>query len=64
MITLTRLNGQHFVVNAEKIRYVEATPDTMVCTDHGERLIVRESLDEVIALAIEYARKIRKPLTE
>ena len=30
MIALTRLNGQQFVVNAEKIRYVESTPDTIV----------------------------------
>jgi uncharacterized protein YlzI (FlbEa/FlbD family) len=52
------------VLNAEKIRYIEATPDTLVCTDHGERLIVKESLDEVMAAAIEYSRKIRKPITE
>ncbi|HWP40686.1 MAG TPA: flagellar FlbD family protein [Tepidisphaeraceae bacterium] len=64
MITLTRLNGQPLVVNAEKIRYVEQTPDTMLCCDNGEKLMVRESLQEVIRRAIEYARLIRKPLTE
>ena len=37
MIALTRLNGQQFVMNAEKIRYIEATPDTVVCCDTGER---------------------------
>ena len=64
MITLTRLNGQPFVVNAEKIRYVESTPDTMLCCDTGEKFMVRESLTEVIRRAIEYARIIRKPITE
>jgi flagellar protein FlbD len=64
MITLTRLNGQAFVLNAERIRYVEQTPDTMVCCDNGEKLIVKEPLPEVIKRAIEYARLIRKPLTE
>lgn len=64
MITLTRLNGQPFVVNAEKIRYVEATPDTMVCTDHGEKLMVKETLPEVMRRAIEYARLIRRPVTD
>ncbi len=63
MILLTRMNGQAFVVNAEKIRYVEATPDTVVCCDSGDRLMVRESLQEVIQKAIEYARVIRKPIT-
>jgi flagellar protein FlbD len=64
MITLTRLNGQPFVVNAEKIRYLEQTPDTLVCCDNGEKLMVKESLSEVIRRAIEYARLIRKPVTE
>lgn len=64
MITLTRLNGQPFVLNAEKIRYVEQTPDTMVCCDNGEKLMVRETLTEVIQRAIEYSRLIRKPITD
>jgi flagellar protein FlbD len=64
MIALTRLNGQRFVINAEKIRYLEQTPDTMVCCESGERLMVKESLDEVIRRAIDYARAIRKPITE
>jgi flagellar protein FlbD len=64
MITLTRLNGQPFVVNAEKIRYLEQTPDTLVCCDNGEKLMVKEPLAEVIRRAIEYARLIRKPVTE
>ena len=64
MITLTRLNGQPFVINAEKIRYVESTPDTVVCCDHGEKLMVRETLSEVTRRAIDYARVIRKPLTD
>ena len=64
MIQLTRLNGQPFVVNAEKIRYIESAPDTIVCTDHGEKLMVRETLAEVIRRAIEYARTIRRPITD
>jgi flagellar protein FlbD len=64
MIQLTRLNGQQFVINAEKIRYVESTPDTVVCTDHGDKLMVRESMQEVIRRTIDYARIIRRPLTD
>ena len=64
MIALTRLNGETFVINAEKIRTVEATPDTLVCTDSGDRLMVRESLVEVMRRAIEYARLVRRPVTE
>jgi flagellar protein FlbD len=64
MITLTRLNGQAFVINAEKIRYVESTPDTVVCCDTGEKMMVKETLAEVTRRAIEYARLIRKPITD
>jgi len=63
MIQLTRLNGQLFVLNAERIRYVESTPDTLVCCDTGDKLMVRESLQEVMRRAIDYARVIRKPVT-
>jgi flagellar protein FlbD len=64
MIALTRLNGQQFVVNAEKIRYVEATPDTLICCDTGEKMMVRETLTEVMRRAIDYARTIRRPITD
>jgi flagellar protein FlbD len=64
MIVLTRLNGQNFVVNAEKIRMVESTPDTVVCCETGERLMVRESLEEVVRRAIDYGRLLRRPVTE
>jgi len=64
MILLTRLNGQQFVINAEKIRYIEATPDTIVCCDTGEKVMVRETLQEVTRRAIDYARVIRKPITD
>jgi flagellar protein FlbD len=59
MIRLTKLNGEEFVLNAELIRYVERRPDTYITLTTDERLIVRESLDDVVARAIEYARVIR-----
>jgi len=64
MITLTRLNGKPFVVNAEKIRYVEQTPDTLVCCDNGEKLMVKETLQEVIRRAIDYGRMVRRPIAD
>lgn len=59
MIKLTRINGEQFVLNAELIRFVESRPDTYITLTSDERLIVRESLDEVVRRAIEYARAIR-----
>ena len=48
MIKLTRLDGEAFVLNAELIRYVEAHPDTFITLSGGERVVVRESMDEVV----------------
>jgi flagellar protein FlbD len=64
MIQLTRLNGQRFVVNADKIRYIESTPDTIVCCESGEKMMVRETIQEVMKRAIDYARVIRRPVTD
>ncbi|HPD32686.1 MAG TPA: flagellar FlbD family protein [Phycisphaerae bacterium] len=59
MITLTRLNGTRFVINAELIRTVEERPDTTIVLINGETFIVRERMEEVVARAIEYGRMIR-----
>ena len=64
MILLTRLNGDQFIFNAEKIRYIEQTPDTVVCSDTGEKMMVKESLGEVTRRAIDYARAIRRAITD
>lgn len=59
MITLTRLNDTRFVINAELIRTVEERPDTTIVLVNGETFIVKESMDAVVAKAIEYARMVR-----
>lgn len=59
MIRLTRLNGRPFVLNAEQIKSIEQTPDTLVHLLNGEQVVVREPMDEVVRRAIEYARAVR-----
>jgi flagellar protein FlbD len=56
MIKLTQLGGEAFLLNAELIKYVETRPDTIVTLTSGERLLVRESMEEVLRRAIEYQR--------
>ncbi|MCA9245983.1 MAG: flagellar FlbD family protein [Planctomycetales bacterium] len=54
MIKLTRISGEAFVLNADLIMFVESRPDTFVTLTSGERVIVAESLDEVVRRAVEY----------
>ena len=64
MIALTRLNGQRFVLNADKIRTIEETPDTMLGLDGGERVCVKESVADVVRQSIDHARRCRRPLAD
>lgn len=59
MITLTRLNGGRFVLNAELIRLVEESPDTVVTLVSGDKYVVRERMAEVVAKSVEYGRVLR-----
>jgi flagellar protein FlbD len=59
MILLTRLNKQPVVVNADLIKFIERTPDTLITLVSGDRLMVLESLEDVVDRAIEYARQVR-----
>jgi len=54
MIRVTRLNRSEVVLNAELIRYVERTPDTLITLINGDTLMVRETLDEVVRRAVAY----------
>ncbi len=59
MIELTKLQDQKIVVNAELIEFVESTPDTMITTTSGKKLIVKESVEEVIEKVVRYRRRCR-----
>ena len=61
MIPLRRLNNQPIIVNCDLIESVESTPDTVVTLTSGNKLIVRDSLDEVRKRVIEFKREIYGP---
>ncbi|OGR57693.1 MAG: flagellar protein FlbD [Elusimicrobia bacterium GWC2_51_8] len=58
MIKLKKLNGFEIIVNAELIESVEATPDTVISLATGNRFIVRDSVEEVVARVVEYKKKV------
>jgi flagellar protein FlbD len=57
MIELTRLNNEKVVVNADLIEFVDQTPDTIISTTSGKKVMVRESVGEVIRRVIAYRRR-------
>jgi len=58
MIQLTRLNGSRLAINSDLIKFVEAAPDTVLTLVTGEKVIVRESTDEVIDRVREFRRSV------
>ncbi|MCI8409240.1 MAG: flagellar FlbD family protein [Lachnospiraceae bacterium] len=58
MIRLTKLNDTQFVLNAELIKTVEETPDTVITITTGNKYIVKENADEVVDKVIQYKKEI------
>jgi flagellar protein FlbD len=63
MIRLTRLNNQSLTVNSDLIKFVEQSPDTLITLVTGEKIVVRESSDEVLARIIEFRRSVLQGLS-
>jgi flagellar protein FlbD len=58
VIQLTRLNSKPLFVNADLIKFVEQSPDTLVTLISGEKLVVRETAEQIRDLFIAFRRSI------
>ena len=58
MVEVTRLNGQIMVVNSDLIEIIEAKPDTIVSLTTGKKLLIRESVTELVQRLFDYRRAL------
>lgn len=58
MIEVTRLNGSIYFLNPDMIITLEATPDTVITLTNGEKLMVKESPQELIDRFVTFKRRI------
>ena len=64
MIFLTKLDKSRVLVTLANLKYIEATPDTLLRFVNGDMLIVCETLDEIAMLAEKFkARCLRAAAT-
>ena len=56
MIKVTRLNDAQLVINADLIEFVEAIPDTIISLTTGKKIMVKESIDDVIRSVAQFKR--------
>lgn len=60
MIPVSRLNGTPFVINCELIKSIESTPDTVITLTTGEKLMVRESVEQVVLSTMNYRKRLHQ----
>jgi flagellar protein FlbD len=60
VIVLSRLNGQLVAINPDLVIWIEVLPDTTISMVGGDKILVRESLDEVIGRVIAYRSSFGK----
>lgn len=58
MIHLTRINRVPLVLNSDLIEHIEATPDTVISLTNGQKLVVLESVDDVVQRVVDFRRAI------
>lgn len=58
MIHVTRLNRLPLVLNSDLIETIEVTPDTVISLTNGQKLVVLETADEVLARVLDFRRAI------
>jgi flagellar protein FlbD len=58
MIQLTRINHVPLVLNSDLIEHVEASPDTIISLTNGQKLVVLETVDDVVERVVRFRRLI------
>ena len=60
MINVTRLDGSHFVVNADLIETVERTAGTVISLTDGKRYVVATPVQEIVDRVVAYRQRIAR----
>jgi flagellar protein FlbD len=58
MISLTKLNKAPIVVNSDLIQYIEETPDTVLTMTNFDKVVVLESMSEIVEKVVHFRRHI------
>ena len=58
MINITRLNGTEYYINPHHIESIELRPDTTLFMLSGKHVVIRERVEAVIEMIVEYRKRI------
>jgi len=60
MIQFTKLDGNPVLVNTDSIKHIEKSGDTIIHYLNGDTIMIKETIDELEQLIIDYRRKVLK----
>ena len=63
MVSVTRLDGSAIMLNVDLIVTIERTPDTVVWLTTGDRVILRETPEEIVERITRYKQTVVGPAT-
>jgi flagellar protein FlbD len=64
MIKVSLMNGSEIALNSDLIEFVEATPDTVISLSTGKKVMVHESVSEVLDRIVEFRRRLNGPVED
>jgi flagellar protein FlbD len=59
MIKLRKITGEEILVNVDLIETIEHMSDTIISLTTGNKILVKDTLDEIANKIIEYKRLIK-----
>lgn len=64
LIFVSRLDGKKVVLNGELIEMLEQTPETLITMTTGKKVVVKESVDEIVQKIILYKKELNLPIVK
>lgn len=58
MIKLTKFNGETFYINPHQIERIEQRPDTVITMLSQVQYLVKEKIDDINQLIIQYRKQL------
>lgn len=63
MIHVTRINHMPLVLNSDLIEHIESSPDTIISLTNGQKMVVLETVDDIVRQVVEFRRSIYSGLS-
>jgi len=64
MIKVTTFRDTEIIINADLIESVEKTPDTIITLTTGKKLMVKQTVEEIVEAVVAYRQRVFMNLLE